>query len=91
MYTHINYYWADITEWKTSLIARELARCKVQIAALSEKCLVEEGQLTLTGMGYTYFWIGYSKHDAMRLELNLQSNPTWSTSCLTLPRVSMKT
>ena len=82
---------ADRPEWRTALIVWKLAVYKVQIAALSETCLVEEGQLTLTGMGYTYFWIGCSKHDAMRLELNLQSNPTWSTSCLTLPRVSMKT
>ena len=37
--------------------------------------LAEEGQLSETDAGYTFFWIG-----CMRQELDFLSNPTWSTS-----------
>lgn len=45
-------------ERRTDLIARELDRYGIQIAALSETRLAGEGQLTETGAGYTFFWIG---------------------------------
>ena len=45
-------------ERRTALIASELARYKVQIAALSETRLAEEGHLTEQSAGYTFFWIG---------------------------------
>ena len=37
---------ADRPERRTALVARELARYRVDIAALSEPCRANEGQLT---------------------------------------------
>lgn len=48
----------DRPERRTALIASELLRYNVQIAALSETRLAEEGQLTERSAGYTFFWIG---------------------------------
>ena len=45
------------------MVARELARYNIDIAALSETRLAEEGQLTEDGGGYTFFWSGRSKED----------------------------
>nr|VZI01801.1 unnamed protein product [Spirometra erinaceieuropaei] len=45
-------------ERSTALVARELARYKVDIAALSETRFSEEGQLEEVGAGYTFFWSG---------------------------------
>nr|VZI17159.1 unnamed protein product [Spirometra erinaceieuropaei] len=48
-------------ERRTALVARELARYKVDIAALSETRFPEEGQLEEAGVGYTFFWSGRPK------------------------------
>ncbi|VDM05038.1 unnamed protein product [Schistocephalus solidus] len=56
------------TEWRTALVARELAHYKVDIAALSETRFSEQGQLEEVGACYTFFWSGRSKaegHDAV--------------------------
>nr|VZH99574.1 unnamed protein product [Spirometra erinaceieuropaei] len=45
-------------ERRTALVARELARYKVDIAALSETRFSEQGQLEDVGAGYTFFWSG---------------------------------
>nr|VZI47831.1 unnamed protein product [Spirometra erinaceieuropaei] len=45
-------------ERRTALVARELTRYKVDIAALSETHFSEQGQLEEVGAGYTYFWSG---------------------------------
>ncbi|BHF68467.1 hypothetical protein SprV_0301150200 [Sparganum proliferum] len=42
-------------ERRTALVARELARYKVDIAALSETQFHEQGQLKEVGAGYTFF------------------------------------
>ena len=43
---------------RTALIACELARYNIDIAALSETRLPDEGSLVKTGTGYTCFWSG---------------------------------
>ena len=48
----------DRPERRTALVAKELARYNIDIAALSETRFADEGQLTETGSGYTFFWIG---------------------------------
>lgn len=48
---------ADRPERRTALVARELARYNVDIAALRETRLADKGQLTETDGGYT-FWCG---------------------------------
>ncbi|BHF70261.1 hypothetical protein SprV_0301331100 [Sparganum proliferum] len=45
-------------ERRTALVARELARYKVDIAAPSETRFSEQGQLEEVGVGYTFFWNG---------------------------------
>nr|VZI10231.1 unnamed protein product [Spirometra erinaceieuropaei] len=45
-------------ERRTALETRELARYKVDIAALSETRFSEQGQLEEVGAGYTFFWNG---------------------------------
>nr|VZI48652.1 unnamed protein product [Spirometra erinaceieuropaei] len=47
------------SERRTALVARKLARYKVDIAALSETRFSEQGQLEEeVGAGYTFFWSG---------------------------------
>nr|VZI38636.1 unnamed protein product [Spirometra erinaceieuropaei] len=53
-------------ERRTALVARELARYKVDIAALSETRFSEQGQLEEVGPGYNFFWSG--RHRAERLD-----------------------
>ncbi|VDL86441.1 unnamed protein product [Schistocephalus solidus] len=48
-------------ERRTALVARELARYKVDIAALSETRFSEQGQLEEVGIGYTFFRSGHRK------------------------------
>nr|VZI47771.1 unnamed protein product [Spirometra erinaceieuropaei] len=45
-------------ERRTVLVARELARYKVDTATLSETRFSEQGQLEEVGAGYTFFWSG---------------------------------
>nr|VZI31138.1 unnamed protein product [Spirometra erinaceieuropaei] len=45
-------------ERRTALVARELARYKVDIAALSDTRFSEKGQLEEVDAGYTFFWSG---------------------------------
>ena len=54
---------ADRPERRTALIARELDRYNIQIAALSETRLADEGQLTEVKAGYTFFWSGRSREE----------------------------
>nr|VZI49164.1 unnamed protein product [Spirometra erinaceieuropaei] len=48
-------------ERRTALVARELARYKVDIAALSKTRFSEQGQLEEVGAGYTFFWSGRAR------------------------------
>ena len=48
---------------RTALVARELARYGIDIAALSETRREEEGQLVETVSKYTFFWIGKSSDE----------------------------
>ncbi|CAG9136099.1 unnamed protein product [Plutella xylostella] len=43
-------------ERKTAIVARELRRFNIDVAALSETHLADEGELTEHGGGYTFFW-----------------------------------
>ena len=49
----------DKPQRRTALVVRE--RYKVEIAALSETRLAEEGLLKAVGAGYTFFWSGRKK------------------------------
>ena len=54
---------ADRLERRTALIARELARYHVDIAALSETRRANERQLTEDGSGYCFFWSGRTSEE----------------------------
>ncbi|BHF85759.1 hypothetical protein SprV_1002893100 [Sparganum proliferum] len=45
-------------ELRTALVARELARYKVDIIAISDTRFSEQGQLEEVGAGYIFFWSG---------------------------------
>ena len=49
---------AERPERRTALIASELGRLSIDVAALSETRLADEGQLEEVGGGYTFFWKG---------------------------------
>ncbi|KAI8433746.1 hypothetical protein MSG28_015725 [Choristoneura fumiferana] len=53
-------------ERKTAVVARELGRYNVDVAALSETRLPDEGQLVELGGGYTFYWKGSSQSDPRR-------------------------
>ena len=53
---------SDRPQQRTALVGRELDRYKVEIAALSESRLAEEGLLKV-GAGYTFFWSGREKEE----------------------------
>ncbi|KAA3678148.1 uncharacterized protein DEA37_0003959 [Paragonimus westermani] len=46
-------------ERHNALIAMELRRCGIDVAALSETRLADQGKLREAGAGYTFYWIGY--------------------------------
>ena len=50
-------------ERRTVLVGRELDRYKVEMAALSETRLAEEGLLKESGAGYIFFWSGLKKEE----------------------------
>ena len=54
---------ADRPERRTALVARELARYYVDIAALSETRIANEGHLTMGGGGYCFFWSGRTSEE----------------------------
>ena len=54
---------SDRPQRRTVLVGRELDRYKVEIAALSETRLAEEGLLKEVGAGYTFFWSGRKKEE----------------------------
>ncbi|XP_076058586.1 uncharacterized protein LOC143035604 [Oratosquilla oratoria] len=45
-------------ERRTALVCKELARFNIEVAALSETSLPEEGNIREVGTGYTIFWKG---------------------------------
>ena len=49
---------SDRPEGRTALVGKELSRYGIDIAALSETRLADEGQVAESGCGYTFFWIG---------------------------------
>ncbi|VDL99759.1 unnamed protein product [Schistocephalus solidus] len=51
--------WSNRLEQSTALVARELARYKVDIAALSETRFSDQGQLAKVVAGYIFFWCGW--------------------------------
>ena len=53
----------DRPQRRSALVARELSRLDIDIAALSEVRFAEEGSLVEHGAGYTLFWSGRGKEE----------------------------
>ena len=53
-------------ERKTAIVARELRRYNVDVAALSETHLADEGELVEHGGGYTFLWKGTAASEPRR-------------------------
>ncbi|VDL89945.1 unnamed protein product [Schistocephalus solidus] len=71
-------------ELRTSLVARELARYKVDIAALSETRFSEQSQLEEVGAGYTFFWSGRPKAEQRKagIAFAIRNDIVGSLPCL---------
>lgn len=54
---------ADRPARRTALIAQELGRYDIDVAALAETRLPDEGSLTEDQGGYTFYWKGYSTEE----------------------------
>lgn len=54
---------SDRPERRTALVAKELSRYKVDIAALSEIRLADEGILKEPMADYTFYWSGRGKEE----------------------------
>ena len=54
---------SDRPQRRSALVARELARLDIDIAALSEVRFAEQGSLNEHGAGYSLFWSGKGKED----------------------------
>ncbi|VDL81057.1 unnamed protein product, partial [Schistocephalus solidus] len=52
---------SNLLERRTTLVVRQIARYKVDIADLSETRFSEQGQLEVVGAGYIFFWSGRPK------------------------------
>ena len=66
------------TERRTAIIASELARYNIDIAALAETRLSGEDQLEETGSGYTLFWSG--KPEGERRDSGVWASPSDAVS-----------
>ena len=53
----------DLPQRRSALVARELARLDIDIAAFSKVRVAEQGSLREDGAGYTLFWSGKNKDE----------------------------
>ncbi len=58
MHTQLDSATSDRPERRTAIIARELRRYRIDLAALSESRLEDEGKVKEEKGGYTFFWKG---------------------------------
>ena len=54
---------SDRPERRSALVSRELARFNIDVAALSETRLADEGKIQETAAEYTIFWIGKTSEE----------------------------
>ena len=57
----------DRPQRRSAIVARDLARLDIDIAALSEVRFAEQGSLTEDGADYTLFWSGNKMTSAASL------------------------
>ncbi|BHF68902.1 hypothetical protein SprV_0301194300 [Sparganum proliferum] len=74
-------------ERRTTLVARELARYKVDIVAFSETCFSEQGQLEEVVAGYTFFWSSRPKVERPNVDVAFAIQNDIVRQLLCLPHV----
>ena len=77
---------ADWPEQRTALVARELARYHVDIAALSETRIANEGQLTEDDGGYCFFLSGRTSEERREARVGFAIRPHLVSKVVSLPR-----
>ncbi|XP_035699628.1 craniofacial development protein 2-like [Branchiostoma floridae] len=77
---------ADRPSRRTALVARELARYNIDIAALSETRLPGEGQLSELGGGYTFYWSGRSEKERREAGVGFAIKTDLVSKLASLPR-----
>ena len=70
----------DRPQRRTALVGRELDRYNVQIAALSETRLAEEGLLKEVRADNTFFWSGRKKEERREAGVGFATSHTSSAS-----------
>ena len=70
---------------RTALVARELARFHVDIAALGETRIANEGQLTEDGGGYCFFWSGRTSEEWRDAGVGFAIRPHLVSNIASLP------
>ena len=76
---------ADRPQRRSALVARQLARVDIDIAALSEVRLAERGSLTEHEAGYTFHWSGKSKEDRRLSGVGFMLKNTLASKLTSLP------
>jgi len=77
---------SDRPERRTALVARELQRYNIDIAALSETRLADTGEVTEIGGGYTFFWSGKSQDEPRESGVGFAIRTSLVRKLETLPR-----
>ena len=73
-------------ERRTALVPRELNRYHIQIGALSEIRLANEGQLTEIGVGYTFFQTGCSEGECHEVGMGFAIKTNLIIKLVCLPK-----
>lgn len=77
---------AERPERRSALIAKELARYNVDIAALSETRLADQGSLQEQGAGYTFFWQGRAPEDRRESGVGFAIRSNLAKKLVSLPQ-----
>ena len=77
---------ADRPVRRTTLVARELARYHVDIAAPSKTRRANEGQLTEDGGGYCFFWSGRTSEERREAGVGFAIRSHLVSKLASLPR-----
>ena len=70
----------DCPQRRSALVARELSRLDIDIAALSEVHFAEEGSLVEHGAGYTLFWSRRGKEENDKKQHRQEASRTTNRS-----------
>ena len=73
----------DRPQRRSALVARELARLDIDIAALSEVRFAEQGSLSEDGAGYTLLWSGKNKDEGRLSGVGFMIKTSIARSCRT--------